>query len=101
MTNDNEKIVPFKPKLVTPESKTSPTPNLDIVATLEEYLAMARKGELQFVAFAYVNHEGVGYSAWSPAEDLDPVLNTSAIGAVSFLNARFLDSAIAGSVDEA
>jgi hypothetical protein len=101
MTNDNEKIVPFRPKMVvTPESKVLPVQE-NVVATLEDLLEEARAGHVRFLAYATVDADGVGKSAWSPRNELiDTPLLTSALGAVAFLNARFLDSAIAGSIDE-
>lgn len=100
MTNDNEKIVPFKPKLVTPESKVLPIEQ-HVVSTLEELLAEAKAGNVRFLAYATVDAEGVGHSAWSPRNEvIDTPLLTSALGSVSFLNGRFLDSAIAVAIDE-
>jgi hypothetical protein len=99
MTNDNEKIVPFKPKVVTPESKVLPVEE-NVIQTLEDLLAEAKAGHVRFLAYAIVDADGVGNSAWSPRNEfIDTPLLTSALGAVSFLNARFLDSAIAGAVD--
>jgi len=100
MTNDNENIVPFKPKLVAAESKVLPVEN-DVVQTLESLLEEAKAGHVRFLAYATVDAEGVGHSAWSPrGEVIDTPLLTSALGSVSFLNGSFLDSAIAGSIDE-
>ncbi|MCK1742196.1 hypothetical protein IVA80_15330 [Bradyrhizobium sp. 139] len=106
-----ENLVPFKPKVVVDNTVTSegnpgvtskyPPANPMIVATLEGYVEMAKAGQLQFVALAYVDHKGHGFSAWSPTNDqIETPLLTSALGAVAFLNARFLDAALDGAIDE-
>jgi hypothetical protein len=73
--------------------------NPPIVAMLESLLERAKGGELKFVAVAVVGADSNAFSAWTPAE-LEGAELTTAIGAVSFMHARFLDSAVRGAIDE-
>ncbi len=83
------KIIPFP----------NPKVDRDVVKMLEHQLALAREGKIKFVAFAAVNDQNIGYSGWSPDDDINQELLTAALGAVGFLNARFFESASAGATD--
>lgn len=87
-------IVPFKPRVVTPEV----TVEQDVVAVLEFWLKKAKEGQIKYVAVAAVDLDGVGHSAWEPHE-LGPIDITAALGAVSYLNHRFSASAYEGEID--
>jgi hypothetical protein len=101
--NDNDaEIVPFKPHLV----KVTPVgngcvapPNPAIISILKTYVTLAEKGHVQFMAMAYVDERGTAHSLWSPDDNLEKAMLTSALGAVSFLNARLLESALAGTAN--
>lgn len=82
------KIIPF------------PNPNADkaVVQLLEHQLALAKEGKTKFLAMAVVANDDVGYSAWAPYDEIGQQLLTSALGSVGFLNARFYESALAGTV---
>lgn len=85
MTNDNETVVPFKPRLVTPEVTPS---DPDIIEMLERYLKAAKSGNIKFIAVAIVDHRDIAVTTWEPSAT-PANLVTSALGAVTFLNHRF------------
>lgn len=76
-----------------------PYDNDAVVAHLEHTLALAKEGKIKFVGIATVNDQGIGYASWAPDDELSHGLLTSALGSVSFLNARLLEASLAG-VDE-
>jgi hypothetical protein len=104
MTNDNEgtsAVLPFKPRIVTPEVTPSDQNNADpaIVKLFEDYLKAAKDGKIKFAALATVDADGVGYSTWEP-EKSSPTGITQALGAVAYLNHRFNTAVIGDYVGE-
>jgi hypothetical protein len=86
-------VLPFKPRIVTPEvtvdqSKANP----DIVLMFERCLKAAKEGKIKFGAVAVVDHRDVAITSWEPSDAPSSVV-TSALGAISFLNSRFGSSA--------
>jgi hypothetical protein len=70
-----------------------------ITSLLEMLLERAQRGELKFLAVAALEQDGNAFSAWTP-EDLQEADLTSAIGAVSFLHARFMDNVVTGAEED-
>lgn len=98
MAQDNT-IVPFKPKIVTPEVTAASEGDQDIVKMLEFYLDQARAGKLVFAALAIVGADGVAASTWAPI-DRGPIHTTQALGSVAYLGARFNQAALDGEIDD-
>lgn len=104
MSNDNitdlpssgAKILPFRAATpaVTPQVTVAPA-DRNIVAMLENFLALAKEGKIVFAALATVNNEGVGFSSWEP-EYSSPTLVTSAAGAVAYLSHRYNQAMVEG-----
>lgn len=69
-----------------------------VVQMLERQLALAKEGKIKFIVFAAVNDDNVGYSGWAPDDTIGQPALTAAIGAVSFMKARFMDSVLEGAV---
>lgn len=110
---DDRTIVPFKPRLIAQsedkeadalandvtKATTEDSVDPDIIKMLEFYLERARVGEFVFVAIATVGDDGVAGSTWAPL-DRGPQRTTQALGAVTYLGARFTEAALAGDVYE-
>ena len=88
--NDTATILPFKPKVVTPEVTAAPDP--DIVRMFERMLLAAKAGRVRFGAVAVVDERGVAITTWEP-NDSSAEIVTQALGAVAFLNVRFANAA--------
>ncbi|WP_454627761.1 hypothetical protein [Bradyrhizobium cenepequi] len=95
MSNDNT-IVPFKPKLVEPVTHevTEPAADADVIKMLEFYLEKARTGKITFAAIAFIDEAGAATSTWAPESYPNEQATTKAIGAVAYLNARFMNSVV-------
>ena len=84
--NDN-KVIPLHG--VTPQV-TGPTVDPAVVEAIKDMLERAKRGEVRWIGFAWVDAVNIGHSVWEGGGDgMKGALLTSALGAVTFLDKRF------------